>query len=92
METVSPRSAFHSRVSCTTRPPASTSAAWRATSCWMARATLRKEFRFLISARVPSSAAPRGRMETLASQRSEPCSMLQSETRAYISTAFNAVR
>ena len=67
-------------------------AAWRAISWSMARATLRKELRFLISARVPNASVPRGRMETLASQRSDPSSMLQSDTPAYSSTAFSAER
>ena len=38
------------------------------------------EFMFLSSVFVPSSVSPRGRTETLASQRSDPFSMSQSET------------
>ena len=52
--------AFQRRVSWTTPPPDSRTAAWRAISCSMARATLRKEFRFLISARVPKASLPEG--------------------------------
>ena len=82
MEAVSALSAFHRRVSWTTLPPDSITATWRAISWSIARATLRNEFRFLISARVPKASFPRRRTETLASQRSEPSSMLQSETSA----------
>ena len=39
----------------------------------------RKEFRFLISQRVPSLRRPRLRTETLASQRNEPSCMLPSQ-------------
>ena len=40
----------------------------------------RKEFRFFSSILVPSSFRPTGLSETLASQRSDPSSMLQSHT------------
>ncbi len=77
---MTPRSASNSRVSCTMRSPASSARVCRTTSYSSACCTLRNEFRFLISTLVPSSVAPCGRSETLASQRSEPSSMLPSHT------------
>ena len=62
------------------------------TSYSSACCTLRNEFRFLISTLVPSVVAPRGRSETLASQRSEPSSMLPSHTPMKSSTARKALR
>ena len=67
-------------VSCTTRPPSSRMAIWRAISASMPRSRKRKLFMFLSSVLVPSSVAPAGRTLTLASARMEPSSMLQSLT------------
>src|SRR3712207_9024243 len=47
----SPVSSCQCRVSCTTRPPASSSAAWRDTSWRTARSTDRSELTFLVSER-----------------------------------------
>ena len=74
-------------VSCTTCSPASTSAVWRAISALMPCITNRNEFMFLSSVLVPSSVAPFGRMETLASQRSEPSSMFTSLTPSWRSVS-----
>ena len=82
MDAVCPLSAFQRRVSCTTTPPDSIIATWRAISWSMAFATFLNEFKFLISARVPRASVPRLRTDTFASQRSDPSSMLQSETPA----------
>ena len=57
-----------------------TIATWRATSASIPRSRKRKEFMFLSSVLVPSSSLPSGRMDTLASQRSDPSSMFTSET------------
>ena len=67
-------------VSCSTVPPARRIASWRAASARMPRSMNRNEFMFLSSVLVPSSVVPTGRMEMLASQRSEPSSMLTSLT------------
>ena len=61
------------------RSPASSIADCRRISLSIARPTARNEFMFLTSTLVPSSRAPRGRSETLASQRKEPFSMSASE-------------
>ncbi len=53
----------------------------------MPRSMKRKEFMFLSSVLTPSSLAPAGRSETLASQRSEPSSMFTSETPSWRSVA-----
>ena len=58
----------------------------------MACSTKRKEFTFLISTRVPRASAPRGRMDTLMSARSEPCSMLPSHTSSATKMARRALR
>ena len=52
----------------------------RSISAAIASSTKRNEFRFLSSVRVPSAASPRGRIETLASQRNWPFSMSASLT------------
>jgi hypothetical protein len=62
------------------RPPALSRAACRLISYRTARSTLRNELTFLVSVRVPSGACGEGRSETLASQRSEPCSIRTSLT------------
>ena len=51
----------------------------------------RKEFRFLISQRVPNSFWPTGRTETLASQRNEPSCMLPSQTPSHITSECSAL-
>ena len=68
------------RVSWTTRAPASSSAACRSISNRTARSTERSEFTFLVSVRVPHSAAPRGASEVFTSQRSDPSSIRTSDT------------
>ncbi len=68
------------RVSCSISSPACRIAVWRAISALMPCITKRNEFMFLSSVFVPRPVEPTGRMETLASQRSEPSSMLTSET------------
>ena len=65
-------------VSWLTVSPASSSAVWRSISALMPCIRKRNEFMFLSSVLVPSSSVPLGRMETLASQRSEPSSMFTS--------------
>ena len=67
-------------VSCSTSPPARTIASWRAISARIPLSMKRKEFMFFSSVLVPSSRVPTGRMETLASQRSDPSSMFTSLT------------
>ena len=67
-------------VSWTTCSPAPSSRSWRATSARMPRSMKRNEFMFLSSVLVPSSSLPAGRIEMLASQRSEPSSMFTSLT------------
>ena len=62
------------------RPPSSSTRAWRSISVRIASSTKRKEFKFLISFRIPSSWAPFFRSDTLASQRKWPFSMSPSET------------
>jgi len=74
------RGRIHSRVSCTTRPPSLTRSICRAISYSSAFCRKRNELRFFTSAFVPSSAWPRGRTDTLASQRRLPSSMLPSLT------------
>ena len=64
----------------TTRSPASSSSIWRRASYSMARPSERSELRFLISHRVPSSASPAGRTDTLASTRIDPSSIFPSDT------------
>ena len=55
-------------------------ASWRSISYSIARSTKRKEFMFLSSARRPERrGCPRGRSETLASQRKLPSSMFPSQ-------------
>ena len=58
------------------------SATWRSISWSMARTSDRSEFRFFTSHRVPNSAAPRVRTDTLASTRIEPSSMRPSDAPA----------
>ena len=53
---------------------------WRSISASIPRSRKRNEFMFFSSVLVPSSVEPAGRIETLASQRSEPSSMFTSET------------
>ena len=53
--------------------------------------TKRKEFMFLSSVLVPSSSLPAGRMETLASQRSDPSSMFTSDTPSWRSVTRSSV-
>ena len=80
-DVVTPVSSCQCRVSCTTRPPAASTAACRPISYRTARSTLRSELTFFVSVRVPSGASPAvGRSDTFASQRSEPCSIRTSET------------
>ena len=67
-------------VSWLTVPPALTISSWRAISAFTPRSRKRKEFMFFSSVLVPSVASPAGRMDTLASQRSDPSSMFTSET------------
>ncbi len=67
------------RVSWITLPPDSTTSIWRSTSYSIACLMKRKELMFFSSARVPNSAWPQGRTETLASQRKEPSSRLPSQ-------------
>ena len=62
-------------VTCTTRPPDSSSAICRATSYSSDSLTELNELRFLISTLVPNAAWPTGRTLTLASQRMAPFSM-----------------
>src|SRR5207244_13484544 len=76
MGDVTPRLASNNRVSCTTRPPPSSTSACRSISYSRARCTLRHELTFLISVRVPSVSTPLGRNDTLASQRRLPSSIL----------------
>ena len=78
-------------VSWTTGSPASSSAVWRSISALMPCITKRNEFMFLSSVLVPSSSLPLGRMETLASQRSEPSSMFTSETPSWRSVTRSSV-
>ena len=78
MDCERPRSGSHSRVSCTTASPRSSTAVWRRISCSTASRTCLKELMFFSSALVPSFSAPCNRSDTLASQRSEPSSMLPS--------------
>ncbi len=54
--------------------------AWRIISLLTARSTLRSEFTFFVSLRVPSFSTPIRRNETFASHRSEPCSIFTSLT------------
>ena len=79
-ERVRPVSSWKCRVSCFTFPPSSRISAWRTISPRTARSTERSEFTFFVSLRVPKVVAPIARSETLASQRSEPCSIFTSET------------
>ncbi len=79
MERVSSLFGSYRRVSWTTLPPSSISSIWRWISWLIAFSMKRKELTFLISARVPNSAWPFGRTETLQSQRSEPSAMLPSQ-------------
>ncbi len=58
----------------------------------MPRSMKRNEFMFLSSVLVPSSVSPRGRTEMLASQRSEPSSMLQSLTPSVSIVFLSSVR
>ena len=77
---VLPVSSWKCRVSCTTRPPSSRTAAWRRISKRTARSTERSELTFLVSVRVPHSRLPIGASEMLTSQRRLPCSIRTSET------------
>jgi hypothetical protein len=61
-------------------PPSASTPACRETSNRIARSTLRSEFTFLVSVRVPKASWPIGRSDRLTSQRIEPCSMRTSET------------
>ncbi len=79
------------RVSCSIFSPASTSAVWRAISALTPRSRKRKEFMFFSSVFVPSRSAPTGRSEMLASQRSEPSSMLTSLTPSVRSVVRSSV-
>ena len=72
---ISLRSSLQPSVSCSTLPPASSTAAWRTSSYRIAFSMVLKLFRFLISVRVPRVSVPTGRMETLASKRITPFSM-----------------
>ena len=78
-------------VSWLTVSPASSSAVWRSISALMPCITKRNEFMFLSSVFVPSSSEPLGRMETLASQRSDPSSMFTSETPSWRSVTRSSV-
>ena len=62
-----------------TRPPPSSTSAWRSISERTARSTERSELTFFVSVRVPHS-SPGRFSEVLTSQRSEPCSMRTSLT------------
>ena len=75
-----PVSSCQCRVSCVTFPPDESTAACRQISYRNARSTERSELTFLVSVRRPYAVSPRGRSDTLASQRSEPCSIRTSET------------
>ena len=92
MEMVVPSVSRNERVSWTIFPPPATTSVWRAISKTSARSTLRNELMFLISTFVPSFVAPTGRIETLASQRSDPFSMSHSETPAKRSRRRSACR
>jgi hypothetical protein len=59
--------------------PFATNSICRSISNSSARCTERSEFMFFTSVFVPSSVAPRGRIDTFASQRSDPSSMRTSE-------------
>ena len=80
IEWVTPASSSQWRVSCTTRSPASSDALCRSISYSKARPSDRIEFMFLTSTLVPSSLAPTGRNDTLASIRNAPSSIFTSET------------
>ena len=75
-----PVSSWKCLVSWMIRPPESSTAACRSISYRTARSTERSELTFLVSVRVPHSAAPRGAIEVFTSQRSEPSSIRTSET------------
>ena len=79
MDDVRPSSSFQWRVSWTTASPASSRPTWRRSSYSTARPSDRTELRFLISARVPNASVPAGRMDTLASMRSDPSSIRASD-------------
>ena len=69
------------------RLAASSSPICRSISARTPRSRKRNEFMFLSSVLVPSSVDPAGRTDTLASQRSDPSSMLTSETPSWLSVA-----
>ncbi len=77
---VSPVVSEKCRVSWKTLPPASSTSPWRTISLRTARSTLRSEFTFFVSVRVPHSVAPRAMREVFTSQRRLPCSMRTSLT------------
>jgi hypothetical protein len=83
MEYVLSSAGSYRRVSCTTVSPRSRRAVWRRISYSSAFCTNLKEFRFFSSALVPNWLRPRGRSDTLASQRSDPSSMFPSVTPMY---------
>ena len=70
-----------------TVPPDSRRAIWRAASYSIARPSERREFRFLISQRVPKASVPTGRTDTLASTRIDPSSIRPSEAPVAIEDA-----
>ncbi len=86
-----PLSSWKWRVSCTMVPPSPSTAACRWISKRTERSTLRSEFTFLVSLRVPNASLPCGRRDRFTSQRSCPISILASETpRVLISSRSSA--
>ena len=90
-DVVSPLSSWKWRVSWTTRPPLSSTAAWRSISARTARSTDRSELTFLVSLRVPHSAAPRRFSDTFTSHRRLPCSIRTSEAPSERTTSRSSV-
>ena len=66
------------------------SRSWRSISASIPRSRKRNEFMFFSSVLVPSVASPAGRIDTLASIRSEPSSMFTSETPMRRSVAWSS--
>ena len=73
-----------------TRPPASSTPAWRIISLRTARSTLRSELTFFVSVRVPHG-SPGRFSDVFTSHRSEPCSIRTSETPSVRITSRSSV-
>ena len=72
-------SALYKRVSWRMLPPSSNTSIWRSTSRAIASSINLKEFRFLVSVRVPSFSSPLCRTEMFTSKRIEPCDISPSQ-------------